>query len=144
LEVYKRPAAYAITTSVRGRRPVFKRPEIVGLCLEKLRETSARTGFEVLAYCYMPDHLHLLLQTTEDADLVAFMRIFKQLSGYAYRRSTGDRQLLWQTSYYDHILRRDEDALGVARYIWANPVRAGLVESVGEYPFSGSLTMGDV
>lgn len=143
LDAYKGAAAYAITTTVEGRRPVFRRPEIVALCLERLREASARTNFEVLAYCFMPHHLHLLVRATQEADLVAFMRLFKQLSGYAYRRSTGDPQVLWQTSYYDHVLRSEEDVHAVARYVWGNPVRAGLADSPREYPYSGSLAMED-
>lgn len=96
----------------------------------------------MLAYCFMPDHLHLLVRSVEEADLVAFVRLFKQLSGYDYRRSTGDQQVLWQTSYYDHVLRRGEDTLAVARYLWANPVRVRLVETAREYAYSGSLAMG--
>jgi len=70
-------------------------------------------------------------------------RLFKQRSGYAYRRLTGDREVLWQKSYYDHVLRRDEDLSDAARYIWGNPVRAGLVDNARDYPYSGSLTIGD-
>jgi putative transposase len=128
---------------VKGRRSLFRRPEIVALGLERLREAAARTGFEVLAYCFMPEHLHLLVRAVEEADLVAFVRLFKQLSGYDYRRSTGDPQVLWQTSYHDHVLRREEDTLAVARYVWGNPVRAGLADSPREYPYSGSLAMED-
>jgi putative transposase len=112
------------------------------MCLEKLREAAARNGFEVVAYCFMPDHLHLLVRTVENADLVAFMRRFKQLSGYAYRRLTGDSEVLWQTSYHDHVLRQEEDVYAAARYIWGNPVRAGLLQSAGAYPHSGSLATG--
>ncbi len=143
LDVYRRRAAYSITTAVAGRRPVFTRPEVVARCLEKLREASARSSFEVLAYCFMPDHLHLLVQAMGKADLVAFMRLFKQLSGYDYRQLTGDPQALWQTSYYDHVLRPEEDVRDVARYVWGNPVRAGLADSPREYPYSGSLTIGE-
>ncbi len=143
VDVYRAPRAYSITTTVKDGRPVFRQSEIVALCLEKLREAAARIGFEVLAYCFMPDHLHLLVQGREGADLVTFMRLFKQLSGYAYRRLTGDPQVLWQTSYYDHVLRREEDVHALARYIWANPVQAGLVENARDYPYSGSLTLGD-
>jgi putative transposase len=143
LDTYTGPGAYSITTTVKGRRRLFERSDVVALCLDKLREASDRTGFDVLAYCFMPDHLHLLVQATRDADLVAFMRLFKQLSGYAYRRATGDPEVLWQTSYYDHILRREDDAVAVAKYIWANPVRAGLTEDAQDYPFSGSLTLRD-
>ena len=142
LEAYRRPSTYSITTAVKGRRPVFRRAEIVATCLEKLREAADKNDFEVVAYCFMPDHLHLLARTVENADLVAFMRLFKQLSGYAYRQLTGDSGVLWQTSYYDHVLRQEEDLHDAARYIWGNPVRAGLVESAEEYSYSGSLTMG--
>ena len=67
------------------------------------------------------------------------MRFFKQLSGHAYKRSTG--QPLWQISYYDRVLRREEDMEDVARYIWANPVRAGLVSDAGSYPFAGPFPL---
>lgn len=45
---------------------------------------------------------------------------------------------MWQSGYYDHVLRNDEGSLGVMRYILENPVRAGLVAEVQEYPYSGS------
>jgi hypothetical protein len=48
---------------------------------------------------------------------------------------------LWQPSYYDHVLRKDEDTLNVARYILDNPVRKGLVKHFLEYGFSGSFEM---
>ncbi len=46
---------------------------------------------------------------------------------------------LWQRSYYDHIARREEDVLAICEYILANPVRKGLVEDVGLWPFSGLI-----
>jgi hypothetical protein len=46
----------------------------------------------------------------------------------------GNNQSLWQKSFYDHGLRSEEDLKGIARYIVANPLRAGLVEHIGEYP----------
>ena len=45
---------------------------------------------------------------------------------------------LWQDSYYDRVVRAEEDLGGIARYIIENPVRAGLVKSPLEYPFVGS------
>ncbi|MDO8611500.1 MAG: hypothetical protein Q7R32_01595 [Dehalococcoidia bacterium] len=63
------------------------------------------------------------------------MKAFKQMSGYHHRRALGQR--LWQKGYYDHVLRSGEDANAVAEYIFHNPVRAGLVESAAQHPFSG-------
>ena len=55
------------------------------------------------------------------------MRYYKQLSGYAYKKRTG--QQLWQISYYDHVLRSEEAIRPIAEYIWQNPVRRGMVDS---------------
>jgi hypothetical protein len=78
----------------------------------------------------MPDHLHLLVTGSDDAPLIRFVQHFKQATGH---RRAG----LWQRSYYDHVLRYEEDLASVARYIWGNPVRAGIVENVTEYTYSG-------
>ena len=94
----------------------------------------------VIAYCFMPDHLHLLVEgLSEGADFRNFMRLFKQGSSYQWKQRY--RRELWQRSYFDHVLRDDEDTIAVARYILGNPVRAGLVSSPEDYPFLGSMTM---
>ena len=86
----------------------------------------------------MPDHLHLLvIGDSEQSDLREFVRRFKQVTGFAYRREHGGA--LWQPGYHDRIMRDDEHTEIAARYILANPVRAGLSQTIGEYPFAGSL-----
>ena len=97
---------------------------------------------EVLAYCFMPDHLHLLLEAKEDGNLIRFVKTFKQMSAYRHRQTFD--QPLWQKGYYDHILRKEEDVCGVAQYICENPVRAGLVDSPDEYAFWGGTLLADL
>ena len=85
----------------------------------------------------MPDHLHLLTEgTTQGSDLCHFVSSFKQNSGFAFSRERAGR--LWQTGYYDRVLRDDEETLTVVRYILENPVRAALVAKFSDYPYSGS------
>ena len=94
----------------------------------------------VIAYCFMPDHLHLLVEGTDPASqLTEFVRIFKQRSSFHWKKAFGSE--LWQRSYFERVLRGDESSIDIARYILANPLRAGIVESVENYPFLGSLTM---
>jgi hypothetical protein len=62
----------------------------------------------------------------------------KQLAGFHYRQQFGGT--LWQRYGYERVLRDEDDTLGVARYILENPIRAGLVTQVGDYPFLGSST----
>ncbi len=93
----------------------------------------------VYAYCFMPDHVHLLLSPAENGrDPIAFVQGYKSRSTHIYWGEGGTGKL-WQRSFYDHILRKHEDVKKIARYIFGNPVRKGLVEDYRSYPFSGSL-----
>ena len=85
----------------------------------------------------MPDHVHALAHAkSERADLQAFMRRFKQMTGFAYKQQT--KQTLWQRGYHDRVLRDDESSESIARYILENPIRAGLTAAWGEYPYAWS------
>ena len=85
----------------------------------------------------MPDHAHLLVEGREEtSNLRQFAKLAKQRSGGVFRRRTGE--VLWQEGYYDRVLRQDDDAKDVARYIIENPVRAGLVKTPVEYAYVGS------
>jgi putative transposase len=85
----------------------------------------------------MPDHVHLIAtSTTEGSDLRRFMSRWKQRAGYDHRQRTGEH--LWQPSYFDHVLRDEEETWRAVRYVLENPVRKGLVTGIFDYPFSGS------
>lgn len=101
---------------------------------------AAGQSFRLHAFCLMPDHVHILAEGCSDnADLREFIRLFKQRTAYEFRRACG--QLLWEKSYYDHILRSSDVVEEVAAYIWWNPVRKRLCVSPDEFPFSGSQTI---
>ena len=135
---YTGPYVYSITINADGGRPYFREPSFVRFCVKTLQEKAAAHGFEVLAYCFMPNHVHLLVVgLTETSYLKPFMQQFKQIVGFAFKQEHGTS--LWHRSYYDRVLRKDEDLQTVATYIWGNPVRAGLVESAEEYPYSGPV-----
>lgn len=108
---------------------------VARVCLDALEESRKKHDATIHAYCLMPDHVHVLVEVADGISAQKFARLFKQLSGYRIKQAIGD--FAWQTSYYDHILRRQESILDVARYIWENPVEEGLASSWNEYPFSG-------
>jgi putative transposase len=106
--------------------------------IDLLFEVSRSERFKVLAYCFMPDHLHLLLHGEDDkSNLKKFVSIYKQKSGYWFKKSY--KENLWHISYYDHVLRKEENIENVSMYILENPIRKGLVSDYREYPFSRSF-----
>ena len=129
-----------MTLTCAARRTAFAKKDLVESSIEALRSCADKHGFAVLAYCFMPDHLHLLVEGGAGSDLPRFVKDFRQRTGYAYRRASGEA--LWQKSYYDHVLRKEEDVREAARYVVDNPVRAGLVTAARDRPYSGSFVWG--
>ena len=62
-------------------------------------------------------------------------RRVKGKSAFTINSHLGCYSKVWQKGFHDHAIRKDEDIKAVARYIIANPLRAGLVENIGDYPF---------
>jgi len=128
---------YSLTLCVDGRQRVFIERHVAERAVLQLRQSAAKHAFAIAAYCFMPDHVHLLVYgTSPDASLTAFVAHFKQMTGFAYRQATG--QLLWQEGYHDRVLRNEEQTETIVRYILGNPVRAGLTREWGEYEYAGS------
>ena len=133
-ESYAGTRTYFLTFLTKGRAPFFVDEAVVTLCDAQFQRAASQTHFSVLAYCYMPDHLHFLTYgKTNDADLLAFVKLARQLSGYHVKRQ--HRIELWARKYHDRIVREDEDPRQYALYIWNNPVVAKLVDDPADYPF---------
>jgi len=81
----------------------------------------------------MPDHLHWLIEL-HSSSLANVIREVKSRSAKSFNRHTGRTGPLWQTSFHDRALRREENVVAAARYVVGNPLRAGLVERLGDYP----------
>ena len=114
---------------------MFNHEGIVQSVLDEIERVAQAEHFRVLAYCFMPDHLHLLVEGESDtADLQRFVKRWKQTTGFKYAKESGCR--LWQVGFFDHVLRCDEDTERHALYILGNPIRAGFTKAIGEYPFA--------
>ena len=125
---------YFVTICVENRQCVLaNHPAFAAFktAIDRLRH------WRVLAATLMPDHMHALLEgLTDESDFRRCTKMAKQRSGAAYALTS--ETPLWQKGYYEHVLRDEEDSKEIAFYIIANPVRAGLVQSPDDYPFSGS------
>ena len=127
---------YALTVCTHARRSTFINAEIAAAVLGEIELAAAIEQFDILAYCFMPDHVHLLAQGKSDtSDLQRFVKRWKQRTAFRYARSHGRR--LWQTGYFDHVLRQEEETNRHILYVLGNPIRAGLAKTIGEYPYAG-------
>jgi putative transposase len=124
---------YLLTAVVDQRKPVFSDWRLGRLVIEQMRVIDDSPSASSLAWVVMPDHLHWLIELQQDS-LADVMRHLKSRSCQSINLQLGREGRLWQRGYHDRALRRDEDLKAAARYIVMNPLRAGLVTRLGDYP----------
>ena len=138
------PAAYrgrksvAITGCAEDRRVCISTEETVTAFVAQLKRLAAKHACAIPIYCFMPDHFHMIVQGLFDhrrPNLLADQ--FKHDTGVWFSLHRPD--LDWQGSYYDHIIREEDDWRRQAFYVLNNPVRKRLIEDPFEYPYSGSI-----
>jgi putative transposase len=138
-DAYEGRGWYFFTICCHRRRPVFRDAELASWLVEKLKVHATGIGFQLHAWCVMPDHLHILIEgATESSRALEFIARFKQVTAFEAKFKLNGK--LWQRLSFDHVLRPGDSPDPVAWYIWMNPVRANLCAAPEDYPFSGSMT----
>ncbi len=126
---------YLLTTKTWQRQQLFKEWPVARIVIHAMRYQVEAHQVESLAFVVLPDHLHWLIALQGNATLATLMRSVKGRSSRQINQLLGTNLPVWQNGYHDHALREDEELANIARYIVANPLRAGLVKRIGDYPF---------
>jgi REP element-mobilizing transposase RayT len=139
--VFDRPYVVSLTLTAHQRRALLSSPEQVAVAVDALRTLHA-SGWAVLAYCVMPEHVHVVVGSRGRQPGV-FVQVFKAITTKRLRR-LGLVGPVWQRNYHDRVVRRSEGLLRTIRYVLLNPVRKGLVEDWRSWHGSGSLTWQEI
>ena len=132
---------YLVTTVTAQRWPFFSDFNVARCVVGEMRRVNDAGYVNSMAWVLMPDHLHWLFQLGENCTLAQVMQNFKGRSSLAVKllaekQAVGQAVMpesIWQRAYHDRALRQEDDVLSVARYLAANPLRAGLVASLSDY-----------
>jgi REP element-mobilizing transposase RayT len=135
----------SFTVCIENRKAFFVDAGIVKVFVDFLKEVVEKHDFRAI-YCFMPDHLHLVLLGGSDvllggsdrSSVLRGIEDFKQATGY-WLKSQPPR-IRWQKGFYDRIIRARELGI-IVRYVLDNPVRRRLVREWRDYPFIGSIGM---
>ena len=125
---------YVLTCVTLNRAAAFVEWSSASLLAQEIHQAGQSDATQSLAWVVMPDHLHWLVQL-KTGSLNWLMQRLKSRSAIALNRLHGTHGAVWQKGYHDRAIRREEDLQAVARYVVANPLRAGLVKRIGDYPF---------
>jgi putative DNA methylase len=96
------------------------------------------TRYQLLSWCIMPNHLHLLVEIDQPISLGRMMHSLKSFSAKEANRVLGRQGPFWYPEYFDRYIRSAQHQETVVNYIHENPVRAGLCSSAAEWRFSSA------
>lgn len=82
--------------------------------------------YDLVAWCIMPNHVHLVLQLKPGQILERIIHSLKTFTARAANRTLKRTGPFWQREYYDHLVRDEADLARVAAYVMNNPAKAGL------------------
>lgn len=125
-----------ILTRGNNRQRVFHDEEDYRKYLYCLKLYKEEHKFQLYHYCLMPNHVHLLLETSRKTILSKLMKQLNLSYLYHYRKRYKYWGHLWQGRYKSLIVARDEYLINCGRYIEGNPVRAKMVKKPEDYPWS--------
>ena len=127
-------AVYAITSVIRGRRPLLTDGRHASVVMREFARCEEECRVDNVAWVVMPDHIHWLFRLREGA-IAASVQAFKSRTARGINDLRASSGPVWQAGYYDHRIRDEEDLAVQARYLIANPLRGGLVARLADYPY---------
>ena len=121
----------------RGRagQQIFHGVEYYEAFLTCLSEAHERFGVEILCYCLMGNHYHLLIKTPE-GNLTRAMRHIGGVYTQRYNRLKKTDGALFRGRYKAILVEEDSYQLQLSRYIHRNPIEAHLIRKLADYPWS--------
>ena len=128
---------FHVTQRGNRRGQVFFSDQNRAIYLEWLREYAERCSVETLAYCLMPNHVHLVLVPSTSQGLHRMLKPLHTRYAQFVNRAMGWKGHLWQGRFFSSAL--DQTYLWTAvRYVERNPVRAEIIDRAENYPWSSA------
>jgi putative transposase len=128
---------YHVTQRGVDRQATFSVDDDRHTYLHLLRDNLSEADVRVWAWCLMSNHVHLVLLPGREDSLSLLMRRAHGRYAQYYNTRWGRTGHLWQNRFFGCILGI-EHLWSALAYVERNPVRAGIVDSVAEYPWSSA------
>lgn len=126
---------YHLTVPTFGRAPVFAEVPAAWAACRSFNDPANAHGARMLAWVLMPDHVHWLLQLGATQPLHRVVNRLKTISAARVNEARDEEGRLWALDHQDRMLGGEDDITAIFRDLIEYPLRAGLAECVGDYPY---------
>ncbi|MBS0527713.1 MAG: transposase [Proteobacteria bacterium] len=115
----------------------LRRPEIASLVQDALLHFDGER-YHLLAWCLMPNHVHVVVEMLPDHSLSEVLRSWKSFTDRRANERLRRTGPFWHADYFDRFMRNEDHLSRTIGYVEDNPVKAGLVDSAGKWPWSSA------
>ena len=129
---------YFVTTDAAGSKNIFQATLVAEIVVSKLVFYRDEGAYLLHEFVLMPNHLHLILTPGQTTSLEKALQLIKGGSSFAIRKARGNKLPIWQPGFHEWTIRDAGDYEARRRYIWLNPVKAGLIENPEQWPFGSA------
>jgi putative transposase len=144
--IYVKEALYFITCRGEHAETLCKDERDFTMFLDLMKKYQEQYGIKVFAYCFLPDHLHLLVEMEKPAgdiqetgrsqEISGFMRDLNNNYTKYYNSRYGRKGHLFRERFKSALVEKETNLLKMTAYIHVNPERIGLVKDAKDYPYS--------
>jgi REP element-mobilizing transposase RayT len=135
--VFHAAPLYFVTFCTENRRPLLANHTVHEAFLNAV-DTLHRFGNAVGRYVIMPDHVHVFVRIAHDGQLGKAVKCIRETITKRLRRDRPGLKV-WQSGFFDHVMRSSDSYSEKWDYVRNNPVRAGLVAHTEQWPFQGEI-----
>jgi REP element-mobilizing transposase RayT len=118
-------------------QPIFRVDYDRIALLVLLRHLTKRIDWQILAWCFMSTHYHLLVVVGRDTRIPWALQTINSVYAREFNSRHGRRGHVFGARYADTVVGTDFHRDAAIAYVLENPVRAGLVDRVEDWPWSG-------
>jgi putative transposase len=126
---------FVTTNTSRGKR-LLQSDRNANLLIDVLRTNVAAKKFQIHDFVIMPEHVHLLMSVEDATTIEKAVQLIKGGFSYRLKKEFAYVGEIWQRGFSDVRVRDRESFLEHREYIAQNPVKAGIVDSAENFPFS--------
>ena len=130
---------YHVYNRGSNRELIFRKPENYKFLLTRVKDNSSKFDITVVAYCLMPNHYHFLLRQDGEHTIGKFIQGIFNSYTKAFNKAFNRKGTLFEGPFKALLVEKETHLLHLCRYIHRNPLEAGLVTSLDDWPYSNYL-----
>ncbi|MFA5099860.1 MAG: transposase [Candidatus Omnitrophota bacterium] len=127
---------YHAITRGNDKRKLFRRKKDYKVMIAIMQKYLKKHMVDIIHYCLMPNHIHLLIASIKGEALPKFMQGVLQVYAHYYKKTYNSVGFVYQNRYKSMLIQNERYLIDCASYIENNPVRAKIVKKPEDYEWS--------